>query len=78
MGTDFSPLGHVDELHCDFLVSDLQPVHFLHCQARLLGVLILNECETLAHTSLRISVDVHVLDFSEGLEKFFEFGLLHF
>jgi hypothetical protein len=78
MGADFSPLGHVDELHCDFLVPDLQPVHFLHSQTCLLGVLILNECETLAHTSLRISVDVHVLDFSEGLEKFFEFGLLHF
>lgn len=78
MGAHFSPLGHVDELHCDFLVSDLQTVHFLDSQTSFLGVLILNECETFAHTSLRISVDVHVFDFSEGLEKFFEFGLLHF
>lgn len=77
VGAYFSLLGHIYQLHADLLVADLQTVHFLHGQASLLGVLVLDEGETFAHTGLRISVDVHVFDLSKGFEEVFKLGFLH-
>lgn len=77
MCADFSLLGYVDQLDTDLLTADLQAVHCLHCESSLLGVLVLDEGETFAHTGLRISVDVHIFDLSEGLKKIFELGFLH-
>lgn len=77
MGTHLTPLSNVDQLHADLLVTNLQAVHFFDCQSRLFCVLVLDESETFAHTSLRVSVDVHILNFSEGLKQLFQLSLLN-
>lgn len=77
MCTDLSLAHDVDNLDSDLLVPDFQSIHFLHGESCLLRVLILNEGESLAHTSLGIPVDIHILDLPKGLEQFLELCLLH-
>ena len=68
-----SLLLDIDELHSNFLVvGDSETVHCLDCCFCSFRITVLNESITLAGSCLRISVDIHIINFTKRFKKLFQ------
>ena len=72
MSANFALLSNVNQFHTDFLISNLKSIHIFYSQFCFFHIMILNESETFAHTSLGISVYIYVFDLTKRFKKFFQ------
>jgi hypothetical protein len=71
----FTLLLDSHNLNWDFLVSNYKAIHLLHCSFSFLWIDVLDKSKTFTNTSLRVSVNINVLDFSERFEELFQIFL---